>query len=487
MNQRNKLLIALALILSLAFLGISAINYMITRTSVHSEIIQNDLPLTMNNIYSDLSAEMNRPIVVASSMAADTFLKDWVMEGEQDIVKIQKYLFEIKEKYGYFSTFFISAYSFNYYHFKGIHKQINPANDHDVWYYKFIASEKEYELDVDTDEASGNILTIFVNHRVEDDEGRLLGVTGVGLKVDSIARLVEEYKEKYDRNVFLTNKEGVIQVHQDISRIEKVNIRELGGLQAHSTRILTAGEQPEHVEYLRGDEQILLNVRYIPTLDWLLFVEQSETRSLVTARKNFLRTVGLGFLSSVLVISLTLITINRYQKQLENLATSDALTGAGNRRRLEEEFSKAVYITTRSKQPFSLILLDLDKFKEINDLQGHLYGDKVLQTVSNVVLKIIRPTDVLARWGGDEFAILTASNLQDGLVMAERIRESVDSTDWTSLLHQNRNERMKVTISLGVAQYRVGDTLDAVLSRADQSLYRSKGQGGNKVEQEIVN
>lgn len=184
LDSRFKLLALLTVLLASGFVGVSGINYQITKASVHREIVQNDLPLTMNNIYSDLTSELTRPILVASSMAADTFLQDWVLDGEVDEDRVRKYLLEIKEKYDFFSTFFISAHSLRYYHFQGIQKNISPADAHDVWYYRFIGSGKEYDLDVDTDEAGNNSLTVFINYRLEDEKGQLLGVTGVGLKME---------------------------------------------------------------------------------------------------------------------------------------------------------------------------------------------------------------------------------------------------------------------------------------------------------------
>lgn len=444
--------------------------------------MQNDLPLTMNNIYSDLTSALNRPIVVASSMAADTFLKDWVMDGERDVVKVKKYLVEIKEKYGFFSTFFISSYTSNYYHFSGIHKRINQANEHDLWYYSFIDSKKEYDLDVDSDEASGNILTIFINFRVEDEHGQLLGVTGVGLKVDSVANLVNNYKTLYNRDVYLTDKTGLVQVHQNPEMIEKLWIADIPGLRPLTEKILTTGEHPENYEFIRKGETILLNVRYIAELDWLLFVEQNETGALYIAKMNFFRTIAIGFISSLVVICLTLMTINSYQRRLEEIAVSDELTGVGNRRKLEDEFSKAAYTFSRNHQKCSLILMDLDRFKIVNDKLGHLYGDMVLKSVCNEIMQIIRPTDVLARWGGDEFAILAISSPEDASFIAERVRQAIKAIDWVSVINLEADAGIDVTISCGISRYQEGDSLDDIISRADASLYRAKHRGGNTVE-----
>ncbi len=484
-DARRRLFFVLAIVLAFGFLGGSIINYSITKNSIHSEILQNDLPLTMNNIYSDVTSKLTRPLLVSSSMSADTFLKDWVMEGEQDQERMRKYLLEIKEKYHFFSTFFISSHTLRYYHFKGIHKIISPDDSHDVWYYRFIDSGRDYDLDVDNDEAGNNILTVFINYRVEDENGRLLGVAGVGLKMESVARLVKEYKERYGRNVYLTNKAGLIQVHQDASLIEKVKIADIKGLKDISQRILAVTAQPENFEYLKDGDKILLNVRYIDSLKWLLFVEQNETDSLHTARMNLFWTIALGIVTSITIFFITLITINRYQRRLEILAVSDELTSAANRRKLEEEFVRFASRFDRIGQPFSVILMDLDKFKAVNDTLGHIQGDEVLRTISRLLQQAIRPTEVFGRWGGDEFVILTESHLQDALLLAERVRSVVEQISWSGggLKPGAADPREAVTLSIGVAQYQEKEGFSGLVARADQALYHSKQEGGNLVMQ----
>lgn len=482
MNSRNRLLLALTCILTIAFVGGSLINYMITKATIHQEILSKDLPLTMNNIYSDLTAELMRPILVSSSMATDTFLKDWAIDGERDSGRVTRYLDQIRRKYGFFTAFFISAKSGTYYHYKGILKTIRPSDAHDVWYYTLIKADKEYDLDVDTDEASNNTLTIFINHKVFDGEGNLLGVTGVGLKIDNAAQLVRTYREKYERSVFLTDMNGLVQVHQDLAYIEKKNIREIEGLGDSARTILKTGETPANFEYRHKGERILLTVRYIPALDWLLYVEQNETKALAGARMTFLRTVLIGLGASIVIIALTLVTINRYQSQLERLIVTDELTGAANRRRLEAEFSKAVYMHSRSRQVFSLLLLDLDEFKRVNDSIGHQAGDAVLIAVARLIGAVVRPTDTLARWGGDEFAVLVMGDGEEAVMIAERIRRSLADADLAGPSAAADDPRNQVTASCGISVFREGDDLDSMLFRSDQALYLCKDRGGNCVE-----
>ena len=476
-----KFTFLLVMVLVVGFAVISIVNYQVTKASIRRTIIKQDLPLTMNNIYSDLSAELTRPLLVASSMATDTFLKDWVIDGEKNEDRIRKYLFDIKKKYGFFSTFFISAHSLKYYHFNGVNKVVSPTDSHDVWYYRFINLKKNYDFEVDVNEASQGILTIFINYRLEDEMGKLLGVTGVGLKVDSVSDSIKEYKERYSRNVFLTNREGLIQVHQNRTFIQHMAASKLTGLQQSQLNRLLKLKEPFNFEYKSNGEKILANARYINQLDWLLFVEQSESASLKEARLNLWRTIIIGCIVSAIVIAIMLLILNRYKKVLEEIAVSDELTGCANRRKLEEEYTRFVCRHERLNLPFSFILLDLDHFKKINDSLGHLHGDNVLKTIARLMADIVRPTDILVRWGGDEFSILTDCNEQEAFLVAERIRNVVSNIRWTKIRDNGDDPRNDVTASLGVTTYRPTDTLSTLQDRADKALYIGKEQGGNQV------
>ena len=160
---RTKLILVLSLILLSGFFLTNVISYRSSKESVKISIIDNSLPLARDNIYSEIQKDLTRPIFVSSLMANDTFLKDWVIGGEKDPLLIQKYLLEIKEKYQFFSSFFVSEKSQTYYHFKGALKKISPQDSHDVWYYKFKDLQVDYDLNVDTNEAELNHLTIFIN------------------------------------------------------------------------------------------------------------------------------------------------------------------------------------------------------------------------------------------------------------------------------------------------------------------------------------
>jgi len=184
--NKYRLIGILTVVLVFSFTFTSLVSYNVTRTSIDSDAKTKILPLISDNIYSEIQKELLQPIYNSSIMANDEFLVEWVLAGEQDTEEIVRYLQRIKERYGYFSAFYISARTNNYYYYEGILKQIRPEDEHDIWYYNFVRSGRHYDLDVDNDEATSGTLTIFINHRLEDNQGNFLGVTGVGLKMSEV-------------------------------------------------------------------------------------------------------------------------------------------------------------------------------------------------------------------------------------------------------------------------------------------------------------
>ena len=166
-------------------------------------------------------------------------------------------------------------------------------------------------------------------------------------------------------------------------------------------------------------------------------------------------------------------TLEDANARLHELASKDGLTGLWNRRSLMIELDKALSEFNRTGKPFSLVLLDIDKFKQYNDTFGHPAGDEVLRRFARVLRSAARSYESPARYGGEEFAIVVHhTNVAKGLAAAERFRKAVEEADWV--------ERA-VTCSLGVATVGVDvSTVEALIAAADAALYASKAGGRNR-------
>lgn len=164
-------------------------------------------------------------------------------------------------------------------------------------------------------------------------------------------------------------------------------------------------------------------------------------------------------------------------EELEKLATTDALTQVWNRRHLMSLGEHEINRAKRYNRQLSLLMIDIDHFKKINDTYGHAIGDKVLKTLAQIIVKSMRSADQFGRFGGEEFiAFLPESDSKAAKLVAERIREILEN-----LVISAPETDLKVTVSIGVATYQNDPTIETVIKRADDALYQAKNQGRNRV------
>lgn len=472
---RRQLVSMLTIVLCLGFMATALSNYITARNLIRHSIVESELPLTSDNIYSEIQKDLVRPIFISSMMAGDTFLRDWILAGEKDVSKVSRYLADVKQRYGAHTSFLVSEQSRNYYQAEGLLKRVHPQSERDVWYYRVRDMKTPYEINVDPDMANRDALTIFVNYRVLDFQGNYLGATGVGLAVDSVRNLINDYQQRYQRMIYFVDQQGKLVLFAG-RHVMGSNIKEISGLNELAPSILKGQEGA--YEYRAADHTThLLNVRYIPELHWYLFVEKQEDEALSGVR----RTLYLNLLISVAVTGLVLLlvslAINRYQERLEAIALSDKLTGLTNRQGLDMMIQRDMAEQRRTGMGLALLLLDLDRFKAVNDQYGHLAGDAVLRGITEVIRQQLRDSDTIGRWGGEEFLIiLKRTDLQAAIVVAEKIREAVARAEVPY-----GKESLNLTVSIGIAVMRAGDTEDGLLNRADHALYAAKQAGRNCV------
>ena len=164
-------------------------------------------------------------------------------------------------------------------------------------------------------------------------------------------------------------------------------------------------------------------------------------------------------------------------ERLQDLATKDPLTGLANRRHFFEQGERELKDAQRQARPLSLLMIDADEFKRINDAYGHPVGDEVLRRVGSTLREVVRTADLAARYGGEEFVVVLPSTAAAGaMVLAERIRVAVRECALAV-----GEATVKWTVSIGVAEARPGDPgIDAVIARADAALYAAKAAGRDR-------
>jgi diguanylate cyclase (GGDEF)-like protein len=235
--------------------------------------------------------------------------------------------------------------------------------------------------------------------------------------------------------------------------------------------------------YVRGPQQIFWTYPALMASFYLL--KPREAIALTLSMTAFLipelmKNVS-AFGASTIIISILVTTSfafafsvvnNRQHDKLRHLATKDPLTGAGNRRALLAKLTEVIASFDRNQAPSSLVLLDIDHFKAVNDKHGHTAGDEILQRIAQIVELRIRLNDTLYRIGGEEFVVVVDGQ---GIEAASRLAEQLRTLIEANELLPDRT----VTISLGVAELQSGETHDDWVHRADQALYRAKRAGRN--------
>jgi diguanylate cyclase (GGDEF)-like protein len=211
----------------------------------------------------------------------------------------------------------------------------------------------------------------------------------------------------------------------------------------------------------------------------LLLIHQSILWEMVDASHDFAKNL-------LIVLSERVRSHNRViadsfgeMKKFEKHATTDALTGLANRHAMQATFPKAIALCIEKEKPITMMMIDVDNFKQFNDMFGHIAGDRALSAVSKILRSQFRPRDLLVRYGGDEFSILLpGANQEQALTIGERVRSAVSGTtgDGSDSLIQ-----IPLKISMGVAELAPRGTLDTLIRDADAALYRAKDAGRNKV------
>lgn len=349
--------------------------------------------------------EFLRPIIVSEAMSYDATLKESLKISqdkesakaiEQDMVA---YLTSIKTGMGYQMAFAVSEASCAYYTYNGVSKFLDPEkDDHDVWYRDSVRSGQKYVLNVDTDEDNNWSLSIFVNTSVMDEDGTRLGCCGVGVQMGSVQELIAKYEEENDIRIFLTNRDGLIQVSSDGARIEKEYVD-------NSHFYKTGSEKFYAVKEKTGTTLI----KYIPQLGWHLVIVDPNPNK-ISVSKIVLPNIII-FLLGILVLGIALyITVNRERRiereliEKKRASVTDGLTGLKNRRGYEEDIEPLKL--PGGLKGVSLVMLDVNGLKYVNDNIGHSAGDELIKGAAACIKEAAGEYGVTYRTGGDEFVAI---------------------------------------------------------------------------------
>jgi len=475
MNSKYKIIFIITFLLLLLSISLSFVNYVVTLKNTQEHLEKASLPLSTDNIYSEIQTHLIEPNLVASMMAQDTFLKDWLVHEEENEEKIRAYLESIKNKYEMTTVFLASQDTQNYYLARGLVEKMDKENPTNSWYYAFRDRAAPHAINIDYNKNIDNSMFMFINHKIFDEKYHMLGATGVGLKISYIDDMLKKFREEYMFNVFFVDKNAeVVLFERGVNKLK--NLSENSKLYVHKGSLLSKKNNTLKYDDEQGNSY-LVHSKYIPELDLYLLVEAKVSDFTSEVLRTFYMNLVLSLFVTLLIIFIIVKMIHTNSLKLENLANSDELTKLPNRRVFDEKMKHLLLLNERKIMNVSVLFFDLDNFKEINDNFGHNTGDKVLVRVAQIIKASVRESDLYARWGGEEFIIaFVNSSLSESEIIAQKLRVSLENDSALRVLIN-----ASVTASFGVTQMKEHDKLESVLKRVDTALYEAKDSGKNRV------
>jgi diguanylate cyclase (GGDEF)-like protein len=468
--EKFRLPIWIGLLLVAGFASTGVAGFMVSRDALQRGITENALPLTGDSVYADIQADILRPTVIASMMASDSFVHDWLLAGEADSTQIVRYLDDVKREYGAATSFLVSDRSRNYYYADGTLKQIDENDPRDGWFFRARTASARFVTDIDVDPDGRKPPTVLVNYRMLDRDGSFLGVAGIGLRMDGLATRIRSYEERYGRHIYFIDAKGAVML-SGASKPHATAAAEV------SAAVRDGGRVARFV-YGQGDARSFVDARYVPELGWYLVVEQNAAAALRPVKLVTAISLAIGAAVTLLAFALALVTVGRYQKRLELTAGTDPLTGVLNRQAFEIVFRQSALEAARSGRPLSGILFNIDFFRQVNDRHGYVAGDNVLRTIAQLTKAMVRDSDIVTRWGGEEFAILlNECTLEQAVAVAEKLRGAIDHHDFSAIAPEHH-----ITISVGVAQYAEQESAAVFFARVDEALFKAKMNGRNRLQ-----
>lgn len=327
-NILLKTNVLVCIIIVAGFLVTAVLSYQANYSS-SLENIEQVSDLSSEGIYYQMNNIFTKPINISLTMANDSLLRDCLNEekdqfySDEYVNTIKEYLGSYQKKYNYDSVFLVSTETGRYYNFNGVDRIIERGNSENEWYYEFLDSDIEYSMNVDNDEAANDEITVFVNCKVIDKDNEVLGVVGVGLRIDYLQELLKQYERDFDVETYFINSDGIIEISADYSGYEKkrfFDIYDYG--ESVKGRILNWKKSDESMNLWAGrneSEKSYIVERYIPELSWHLVVERNTGDMLHELRNRLYVTMAIiAFIIAMILLIITRV-IKTFNKKIVDL------------------------------------------------------------------------------------------------------------------------------------------------------------------------
>lgn len=459
MRMRRNPFRTIAACLLIGVIGLSIICYVFF--GVDRDQMKNNRMLIAEMVDNRVMESLSEPLTVSKMISQDEYLKEILKKesaySEDEMVTLMRnYLYEIKKHFDYSTVYVISDSSKKYYSYAGLNKVINPENNSfDTWYTDFLDLGKQSSVESSTDEVNLNELTVFVDARVEDESGKLLGVSGVGIETANIMRILSSYEEQYGVRIDYVTSNGLVQMS---SRTAAVHSSYVSGI---NYPVVTDNSY-HYQSYGVGGFAI---VKYIEDLDWYLVIRSEKPYE--TNNYNY---VYFFSLILILFVALTILFIAGKQLKVESgggitqRKNVDGQTGLPNRDYFDKVYGeRGILNTTRYKCIAEFAIDDFESMEQT------ALESRIIISVVRAARESFGQHGELMRWNKNSFVVLFEIPVDEAETACKEFCKSIE-------------DRGEVTVSIGLTEIDLKETLMRNYYRAVQNLYLVKELGGNNVK-----
>lgn len=418
-------------------------------------------------VFSLVNEELLKPLHVAQTIGLaknfDTLL-DTTQLDEPALVNLLR---QLESQFGL--TFFVASEKMRKQYLSS-GKQIELLEGKVFWYFE--AQQQDRDLIADLGQV-GNV-HLYFDVRISNKDGEFLGFVGVGKSLQRFIDTFEQYKQTYGYDfLFVDDKQQIILTSLPDLVVTGAHIPSLDTLPWYTEEVSSSNQFESSIVNDKGKDFLLSKID-IEELDWklILLIPLDARQAQIT--KTFVTNTLLSISVMVFLFVLAFWVMVFYKNKLERSGDLDPLTRLPNRAFIHHRYQQL----KRQDAMISVIMVDIDRFKDINDNYGHNTGDEVLKTISKIMTEEIREQDTVGRWGGEEFIMLIpTTSEQTALSIAERTRQNLELETFINI-----ESTFKVTASFGVTHGSSRIPLTELIASADAALYEAKKRGRNTVK-----
>ena len=461
--KKNRFLLLMVMVIVLCFVSSTAISTVFLYQVLQKHALKNS-EIIAAGIYNDINSRLLEPVIVANTLASDNFLielleKEEEIDAEEISREMDEYTTSYMKNFSYRTVFVASEKTKAYYTYDGFYKIMDVENDEDdAWYQEFVDSGKKYTVMLGGDEEYPDLWLIYIDVRIEDEEGNFLGVCGVSMELQEIQKQIAKYEKQYDIDILFTDAQGNIQAGSGDAK------KYASFLQKLPEKIIEEGDHEDYVYEKDTKSKNYTITKYMKKFDWYMVIHNLDTYAYINNYILILANVVV-FLLCLLLVVVSLHIIAKRDRGLFDSAYRDELTGIYNRRAYEESLNR-IRKEVPSEKTIVVTIFDVNGLKEVNDNCGHTAGDELLKGAASTIQSVYGSYGKCYRTGGDEFVAILEEPIEKLSVLKENFEEMI--AKWYG------KQVSELNISYGTALSEEVCSIDEQIILADQRMYLDK-------------